>query len=97
MTNVRFVWDEGKARSNQRKHRISFDEATTVFADPLALIFDNEAHSRSEAREIIIGHSVLGRLLLVCFTERPGDVVRLINARHATRTERHDYEIHARR
>ena len=71
---------------------MSFEEAQTVFYDPLASIFDDEAHSALEKREIIIGHSEKGRLLLVCFTERAHLVVRIISARRATRRERRDYE-----
>ena len=69
----------------------SFAEAQTVFDNPLAVIFADEAHSDSEAREIIIGHSARNRLLLVCFTERT-DSVRIISARRATAKERSDYE-----
>jgi len=68
-----------------------FEEAMTVFRDPLACIFDDEWHSGEEQREIIIGHSIGDQLLLVCFTER-GDVVRIISARKATKKERRDYE-----
>jgi len=89
---LRFEWDENKAALNSRKHGVRFDEATSVFADPLAVIFDDEEHSREETREILIGHSVLERLLLVSFTQRGGDVVRIISARKATRKERRDYE-----
>ncbi len=67
---MKFQWDPKKATANLRKHGISFDEAVTVFKDPLALIFDDHAHSEYEHREIIIGHSLLNRLILVCFTER---------------------------
>ena len=67
------------------------DEALTVFAEPLARIFDDEDHSVDERREIIIGHSVRVRLLVVCFSER-GDTVRIFSARRATRRERGDYE-----
>ncbi len=62
---LRFAWDGGKAAANLLKHHISFDEATTVFQDVSACIFDDDAHSIGEKREIIIGHSTLGRLLLV--------------------------------
>ena len=86
-----FEWDARKAYSNFRKHGISFEEAMTVFADPLARIHDDPAHSSSEHREIIVGHSSVGRLLLVSFTER-GPVVRIIGARPTTSHERHDYE-----
>jgi hypothetical protein len=88
-----FAWDDDKAASNLEKHGVSFEEATTVFRDPLALIFDDETHSIEEQREIIIGHSTRNRLLLVCFTERR-DELRLFSARPATRKERQDYEQH---
>jgi len=89
---LRFEWDGKKAVSNLGKHRVSFDEASTVFRDPLARIFDDESHSAEEPREIIIGHSILDRLVVVSFTEKPGGVVRLISARLATKNEREDYE-----
>jgi uncharacterized DUF497 family protein len=89
-----FEWDDNKARLNLRHHAIGFDEAATVFLDPLARIFDDEAHSLEESREIVIGHSSEDRLLLVCFTER-GYVFRITSARKATRKERNDYEENA--
>jgi hypothetical protein len=88
----RFEWNRRKAVANIRKHGVSFDEASTVFDDPLAAIFDDEAHSTAEMRELIVGHSVAGRLLLVGFTERPGEKLRLISARVVTQKERQDYE-----
>jgi len=88
---MRFEWDPAKAASNIRKHGVSFDEAVTVFKDPLALIFDDEEHSEDEHREIIIGMSTLNKMLLVCFVERIEDTIRLISARFATRTEIKDY------
>jgi len=94
---LRFEWDENKAVSNLRKHRVTFDEASTVFADPLAVIFEDEEHSRDETREIMIGCSVLPRLLLVSFTQRGHDLVRIISARQATTRERKDYEEGTRR
>ena len=60
-------WDRNKANSNFEKHGVSFDEARTVFDDPLARIFSDEDHSESERREIIVGHSIFRRLLLVSF------------------------------
>ena len=90
--SVRFEWDWSKAAANIRKHNVSFDEASTVFDDPLACIFDDEDHSVEEAREIIIGHSVRGRLLVVSFTERTKDIIRIISARRASPREREDYE-----
>lgn len=86
-----FGWDEEKAAFNQRKHGVSFQEARTVFDNPLAVIFDDRSHSAGETREIIVGHSLQNRLLFVCFTQR-GLVVRIISARAATRKEREDYE-----
>lgn len=70
---------------------MAFEEALTVFGDPLARIHDDPHHSEREGREIIVGHSTQGRLLLVSFTERSG-AVRLISARRATRHERKDHE-----
>ena len=89
---LKFEWDQEKAGSNLTKHKVGFDEASTVFVDPLAKIFYDQDHSTDEIREIIVGHSVLGRLLLVSFTERGRDLVRIISARPATRKERRDYE-----
>lgn len=90
--NLKFEWDDLKAASNKKKHGISFEEATTVFGDPLARIFDDELHSSGmEQREIIIGHSLNNHLLLVCFTER-GNSIRIISARKTTKRERKDYE-----
>jgi uncharacterized DUF497 family protein len=88
----RFEWDEAKARSNLTRHGVSFDEATTVFDDRFARIFDDELHSGAERREIIIGHSINKRLLLVCFTERPNERIRIISSRLPTLKERKAYE-----
>jgi hypothetical protein len=90
--SYRFEWDQNKAALNIVNHGVSFDEASTVFADPLAQIFDDEVHSSHEPREIIIGHSLNNRLLMVCFTERPKEIIRIITAREPTRRERKDYE-----
>ncbi len=89
---LRFEWNEDKAAANVTKHGVTFDEAGTVFGDPLAVIFDDEKHSRNEIREIIIGNSVFERLLLVSFTQRGEETVRLISAREATKRERRDHE-----
>jgi uncharacterized protein len=88
---VEFEWDDAKAAANLAKHGVAFDEALTVFDDPLAAIFYDEQHSSREIRELIIGQSVQGRLVLVCFSER-AKRVRIINARPATKRERRDYE-----
>ena len=87
--SLRFEWDPKKA--NQTKHDVSFKEAVTVFADPLARIFPAEEHSVDELREIIIGYSARHRLVLVNFTAINSNV-RIISARNATRQERKDYE-----
>ena len=86
-----FAWDSDKAVRNLQKHRVSFEEAQSVFHDPLALNIEDEEHSETEVREFIVGHSSKNRLLLVCFTERRGGI-RLISARPVTRVERQDYE-----
>jgi uncharacterized DUF497 family protein len=78
-----------KAERNARKHGITFEEAATVFADPLALIIDDDSHPEN-AR--IIGESLAARILLVVFIERDREIVRLISARRATRHERRRYE-----
>ncbi|KOP22946.1 hypothetical protein AMR41_29130 [Hapalosiphon sp. MRB220] len=80
---LKFEWDDRKAESNRHKHGVSFEDATTVFNDSFAYIFDDEWHSVAEQREIIIGHDPKNRLLLVCFTERQG-VIQIISARLAT-------------
>ena len=89
--DLRFDWDEQKAKLNLKKHRIEFEEAKGVFRDPLAYIFDDEWHSIGEKREIIIRHDDKNRLLLVCFTER-NRKIRIISARLTTKKERLDYE-----
>ena len=85
-----FEWDAQKAAENLRNHGVAFDEALTVFADPLASIFDDPDHSDEEHRELIVGHSAEQRLLVVSFTER--ERVRIISARQATARERKNYE-----
>lgn len=90
--SLQFEWDPRKEAINWRKHAISFAEAVTVFADPQAKIFDDPDHSLSERREIVIGYSSESRLLLIIFTERSGRTLRIISARKATKSERHDYE-----
>jgi len=89
--SLEYTWDEDKAAANIVKHQVTFEEAATVFTDPLAVIFDDEAHSAEETRELIVGHSTSNHLLLVSFTERNG-VVRIISARRTTLKERRDYE-----
>ena len=86
-----FEWDEQKAAINLSKHEVSFDEAKTVFADPLFIDFNDPDHSSEENRYIIVGASDSGRLLMVSYTERE-DAVRLISARELTAAERKAYE-----
>lgn len=88
---MEFEWNDSKATANLKKHGVSFEEAKSVFFNALAIIFDDEAHSVSEKREILVGHSKNNRLLLVSFTERP-HAIRIISARLATRRELEDYE-----
>jgi uncharacterized protein len=86
-----FDWDTKKAASNARKHGVTFEEASTVFGDPLSLLRSDPDHSVSEERYILLGMSNLRQLLVVSFAER-GTLTRLISARRATRTERRHYE-----
>lgn len=86
-----FEWDEDKAGANVEKHGVSFDEAQTVFDDPLYVDFYDLEHSYGEHRYLILGASNQGRLLLVSYTERDGDI-RLISSREATPAERKAYE-----
>jgi len=88
---VYFDWDQAKNERNRKKHGVSFEEARTVFRDPLAAIFYDLAHSTEERREIILGHTILNRLILVWFTERAGRI-RIIGARPADSRERKAYE-----
>ena len=87
---MQFEWDAAKAASNLRKHGVSFDEAVTVFADHLALTFDDSDHFEFEDRSRTYGLSNKGRLLVVVHTERR-DNVRVISARKATRYEKGIY------
>ena len=86
-----FERDEEKARSNLIKHGVSFEEAQTVFADPLSLTGHDPDHSLNEDRFITMGTSLGGRLLVIAHTDR-NDRLRMISAREATRPERKDYE-----
>ena len=86
-----FDWDPKKAASNVRKHGVTFDEASTVFGDPLALHMPDPDHSVSEDRYLLLGMSIRQRLLVVAFAER-GPRTRLISGRRATPWERRCYE-----
>jgi uncharacterized DUF497 family protein len=86
-----FEWDPQKAEVNLTKHAVSFQEASTVFGDPLSLTIPDPDHSDDEQRFILLGQSYSGRLLVVIHTQR-GAGVRIIGARLATRRERRSYE-----
>lgn len=88
---LKFEWDETKAESNEQKHGVSFEEAASVFGDPLALTFSDPDHSLGEKRWLTFGVSCTDRLLLVAHAER-GRAIRIISARKATRHERGIYE-----
>ena len=86
-----FEWDEEKAKTNFKKHRVSFDEAMTVFLDPFSIMISDPDHSVDEQRYIDIGSSDKGRVLVVVYTERRSNI-RIISCRKATPTERKLYE-----
>ena len=88
---MEFEWDSRKAESNVVKHGVTFTEAMTVFGDPLELAISDPDHSEDEFRFLSMGHSVLGKLLVVAYTEREGRI-RIISAREAIRRERKLYE-----
>lgn len=88
---MRFHWDQKKASNNQAKHGISFEEAATVFGDPLSNTYPDPDHSLDEQRFIIIGLSEQGRIIVVAHTDE-SETVRLISAREATSRERKSYE-----
>ncbi|MDQ3006044.1 MAG: BrnT family toxin [Chloroflexota bacterium] len=91
-----FEWDTRKARTNLEKHKVSFEEAQTIFIDPLLVTFPDELHSQTEERFISIGISMQERALLVVHTEREeiGEriIIRIISCRKATLSERKIYE-----
>ena len=91
MLHDNFEWDDDKAKQNIRKHGVSFEEASSVFADPLALTIPDPLHSEEEDRFVTLGESHRRRLVVVASTDR-GAAVRIISARVATRRERKDYE-----
>ncbi len=89
---MQFQWDENKAETNEKKHKVTFDEATSVFGDVYARVIDDEEHSDEEERFIILGYSLKARLLVVCHCYREQDeVIRIISARKATKTEEQEY------
>lgn len=88
---MEFEWHEVKAKTNAKKHGVTFEEAMTCFYDPRQIAFYDPDHSTDEDREIMIAHSKKGRLLLVCYTIK-SEVIRLISARLVTKQEVKDYE-----
>ena len=88
---MRFEWDRKKATNNFKKHKVAFDEAVTVFYDPLSATFEDPDHSRGEERFLTLGYSSRERLLVISYTE-VRDVVRIISARRATTKERKRHE-----
>jgi uncharacterized DUF497 family protein len=88
---MQFEWDPEKDQENQAKHRVSFDEASTVFGDPLAITIVDPDHSVDEKRMLTTGHSDRQRLIIVAHTDRD-ERIRIISARDVTAAERRNYE-----
>lgn len=89
---MEFEWDPDKEQSNVKKHQVDFAEAKTVFNDPLEVTIPDPTHSLGENRFPSLGRSETDRLVVVSYTERHGDRIRIINARLASRKERRQYE-----
>jgi len=88
---VQFEWDRKEAANNFRKHKVSFDEAATVFHDPLSATFDDPGHSIGEEPYITVGYSSTGQLLVLSYAERAGGI-RIISARRANTKEKRSHE-----
>lgn len=98
MAHLRLSWDPRKAKANERKHGVSFEEAATVFLDEHALLLDDPDDSETEDRFILLGLSFRIRILVVCHAVREAQkVIRLISARKATKRERKQYLERCRR
>ncbi|MCP5487274.1 MAG: BrnT family toxin [Verrucomicrobia bacterium] len=92
MDDIEFEWDERKSRENKRKHKVSFEEAQTVFLDENAIRFFDPDHSQDEDRFLMLGMSFTLRVLVVCHCYREGDsVIRIVSARKADKREQSDY------
>lgn len=89
---MEFEWDPDKEQSNVKKHQVDFAEAKTVFNDPLEVTIPDPTRSLGENRFLSLGRSETDRLVVVSYTERHGDRIRIINARLASRKERRQYE-----
>lgn len=93
MNTLRFEWDENKNSINKRKHKISFEEAKTVFYDDNAILFDDPDHSIYEERFLILGFTYTSRICIVSHRYRDSEgLIRIISARSATKKERRYYE-----
>jgi uncharacterized DUF497 family protein len=88
---LRFVWDPAKARTNLKKHPVSFEEGATIFGDPLSATIGDPDHSEGDARFVTVGLSARGRVLVVAHAD-DDEATRIISARTATRSERKSYE-----
>ena len=89
---IEFEWDTRKNKSNLKKHNVSFEEARSVFFDEFAIQFFDDNHSHEEDRFIMLGMSIESRVLVVCHCEREaGNIIRIISARRATKSERKYY------
>ena len=89
---IRFIWDENKNKINQKKHKVSFEEAKTVFLDDRAQIIYDPDHSEAEDRFVLLGISIRLRMLVVCHCYRETDeIIRIISARKATKKEEKQY------
>ncbi len=92
MSDIRFEWDERKNKANRRKHKVSFEEAQTVFLDENAIRFFDPDHSEDEDRFLMLGMSFTLRVLIVCHCYRENDsLIRIISARKADKREQSDY------
>jgi uncharacterized protein len=92
MSNYRFVWNEIKAQKNLKKHKVSFEEAKTVFGDDEALMISDTKHSENEERFLLLGLSATSKILVVCHCYRENDnVIRIISARKADHEEQLNY------
>ena len=92
MKSIHFEWDDNKAQINIEKHGITFEEASTVFEDETAILFDDPDHSDTEERFLILGFSNFAKMLIVCHCYRnDGDNIRIISARKATTNEARQY------
>jgi len=98
MSDLRIEWDEAKNRANKRKHRVSFEEAQTVFYDDRAILIEDNDPEEPEERFLLLGMSSGLRTLVVCHCYRQDDaLIRIISARRANRQERRDYEMRWKR